>query len=145
MMALLGIPVGDQRRDALAEAYRLLALGTSAVDLVRINPASMSVHFRFAPQRPDWPLVDLSMMATNWRLLVIDQPGSYCAHWCYGGVGMDTFLFAVARLAAWGGDPTDEPQGYISKRDNRAHATFWPRAAGLQLLRPYDGQLVTPP
>ncbi len=106
--------------------------GTFDVALTAM-PDSALPSFVFLPEVTAWPEIHLALYGFNWRLMVIDQPNSYAAHWCFAGNGMDSFVFAVQRLAAWRGDPAGEPTGYVSKRDARRNAVFWPRREGQRL------------
>lgn len=57
----------------------------------------------------------LHRMILNWRISEIDGPHSYGRHWCYTGIGEDTFLRALEALKAWDCDPDSEPEGWIKK------------------------------
>lgn len=63
--------------------------------------------------------VHLARMAFNWRLSECDGLLSYRRHWCFPGVGMDTFRIAVTQLLVWRGDPSTEPRGFIKSWDDR--------------------------
>ncbi len=94
-------------------------------------PGYPGLEFAYLPTDLSRSEVHLSLFAYNWRLQAVDAPNSYCAHWCYAGIGEDTFCFAVDRLRAWDGDRAGEPTGYLKAYDRRASAAWnWSRPAG---------------
>jgi hypothetical protein len=91
------------------------------------------VSFAFLPDNLDWPEIHVTLMLVNWRMQVCDAPRSYCAHWCYPGIGFDTFLTVLHHLQLWGGDPADEPTGWVKRFGTLDVAYNWRRRPGLRL------------
>ncbi len=98
-------------------------------------PASIDrgVTFVFLPDDMDWPEVHVSLQIVNWRMQALDAPNSYCAIWCYAGTGIDTFTTVLHHLRLWGGDPHDEPTGWVKRHGTLNVKYNWRRQPGRRL------------
>jgi hypothetical protein len=119
----------DEYRIELADVADILG-----VPLIPIPPSEHpGIGFAFLPDDQTWFEAHLSLMAFNWRIQAQDAPYSYCAGWCYPGIGPDTFVTALRHLAAWGGDPAGEPTGWIKRHGSLDVRRNWRRLPGRRL------------
>lgn len=123
--------------DISLEDYRVELADIAEVLGVPLDPIPPFDHpgigFAFMPDDMAWPEVHLSLMAFNWRLQAMDAPRSYCASWCYPGIGPDTFVTALRQLTVWGGDPAGEPTGWIKRHGSLNVRRCWRRVPGRRL------------
>lgn len=119
----------DEQKQQLADVADVIGVPLQPMPSTR----DRGVTFVYLPDDMTWPEIHVSLMLVNWRLQALDAPLSHCAIWCYAGVGLDTFATVLHHLRLWGGNPHDEPTGWI-KRHGRLDVKYnWKRRPGLRL------------